>query len=120
MARLLLVHRTHGTLPVVAAMRTHTVGRLWLVALRAQAGCRRTQCVVRAPFGGSRLGVSTFRIRHSSFLLLFRRSDLDITKSGPAFIDKLGLTLARAAGISIQPTQRANPLAFFLADLLHG
>jgi hypothetical protein len=53
-------------LVVVAAVRAHTVRRLRLVALRAQAGRRRGERVVRPALGGAGLRMASFRIRHGN------------------------------------------------------
>ena len=61
---LFLVDRPHLALVVIPAVRADAVRRLRLVALRAETGGRRAQRVVRAPLGGTRLGVSAFWIWH--------------------------------------------------------
>ena len=62
---LLFARRSNLPLPVETTVRTDTMRRLGLVALRAQPRCGRNQCVVRAPLRRARFRVSTFRIRHS-------------------------------------------------------
>jgi len=64
--RLFLVDGANLPLTVGAAMRTDAVGRLRLVALRAQPRAGRGQGIVRPALGRARLGMSSFRIRHCS------------------------------------------------------
>src|SRR5687768_13928791 len=63
---------------VLAAFGAGAVRQLRFVAVRALGDPGHTQVVVRATGGGAPFGVSTFRIRHRIFLLLFWRSDLQI------------------------------------------
>jgi len=60
----LLVDGADLALAVIPAMRADPVGRLRLVALRAQAGRGRAQRIVRAALGRACLRVSAFWIRH--------------------------------------------------------
>jgi hypothetical protein len=88
------------------------------VTIRALGNARQAQMIVGATARGTPLGMSTFRIRHLFFLLLFLRADLQIPQGGPALVDYLRFALA-SAGVPVQPTLRADSFTSFIADLLH-
>ncbi len=62
--RLILVDGADLAGAIVTAIRAHAVRGFRLTALRAQAGCRGLERVVRAALAAAGLGVSAFWIRH--------------------------------------------------------
>ena len=72
--RLFLINRAGLTSLVVAAVGAHAMRRLLFVTMRALGEADRLERVVRAALGRTRLGVSSFWIRHRQSLILSERA----------------------------------------------
>src|ERR1019366_3839224 len=139
-AGLLRNHFANFTTLILAALRTHAVGKFGLVTVGAlrKTGC--LQGIVRAAGARPLMGVSTFGIRHISTstnlvqLLPFARasqySEFQITKRAPAIVHR-GFTIARGlvpvlaatgadsfAGLATHPLHRQRQQDLLPEDVL--
>src|SRR5262245_41948372 len=79
-ANLVFVNSARLAAAIVPAVGTHAVRRFLLVAVRALAQAGGFERVMRTALGRSRLGVSSFGIRHRESLSI----DRDARPLGPA------------------------------------
>ena len=98
-------------LTVVAAGRTDPVGRFGLVAMAARGHGRWTDLPIRTALVGARIGMPTFRDRHSSFSSL----SLKFPQRLPGRILLHGFTTAGPRG-EVNSTEGTKPGAVHAAE----